>query len=480
MNAQVQSGQSSAATSVPRETAAPWSEDAERAVLAAMILSADAIPTVLASITPEMFYREGHRRIYRAMQALHHTGAVVDPLTISNELEAQGDLKAAGGKEYLGGLLDEIPTAANVLHHCRIIREKAERRQLLELGQQLTGAARDVTVTLDEVRDLASRRLLAAVEGGEAAGFQPVSSGIEKMLQRLQAIEDGTLPPGLLTGWPELDAKLSGGFQPGDLVLVVGVPSSGKTTWMVNVLWDVAMRGNGATALVSAEMRKETISRNITASMSDVPVSAIRAGEMDAVQRRRVTRAAIEAARVPFEIDDTDTPTIEDLIVRCTLLKAKRPNLVAVGVDFLQMIQRRERERGVSEELALERTAYDLKALAKRLGIVVIAAVQPNDKQVEEREDKRTQLRDIARSGGPRRACDVAMLVYRPGQYSHPGNAFELNIAKFREGSLGVVTLEWDGAHSRITSPRRREAQAAAERERTRQFELAASGQGNV
>lgn len=473
MTPQVQTGQSSMASDVRRETSLPWSEDAERAVLAAMLLEERAADLACAQLTPDELYSEKHRRLFSAMRRLNVARVTIDPLTLSDELSASSDLAAAGGKEYIGGLLDEIPTAANVEHHVRIVREKAKRRRLVQLGKEIQGAASDSSVSLEQVRDAASRHLLAAVEGQEEQGYRPASYFVERMLRRLQDLENGTAPAGLLTAWPELDDRLDGGFQPGDFVLVVGVPSSGKTSFMVNLLFDAARRGAGTTALVSAEMKGETVHRNITAMLSEVPVAAIRRGEMDANQRRAVTRAAVEQARVPFEIDDTDTPTIEDLVVRCTLLKARRPDLRAIGVDFLQMIQRRERERGESEELALERTAYDLKGLAKRLGIVVFAAVQPNDKQVEDREDKRPQLRDIARSSGPRRAADVAMLIYRPGQYSpSASNDFEVNIGKFREGGLGKVTLQWEGPYVRVNSPRRREALAAAEAERHRQFEI--------
>ena len=469
---QVSTGQSSSASDVSRGTAI-WSEDAERAVLAAMLLSADAILVALDAVSAEMFWREGHRRLFSAIEAVHRSGVTVDPLTLSNELQNRGDLKAAGGKEYIGGLLDEIPTAANVLHHCRIVREKADRRRLLELGREVTAAAADPSVSLDEVRDVASRRLLAAVEGQHEQGFQPISVGVEEMLQHLQALDDGTAEPGLLTGFPELDSRLDGGFQPGDFVLVVGVPSSGKTSLMVNILDEVASTGRGATALVSAEVKRRSISRNLVASRSNVPVAHIRKNTMTIEERRKVSRAAVEVAATPFSVDDTDTPTIEDIVVRATLLKAKRPDLRAIGVDFLQMVQRRERERGESEELALERTAYDLKGLAKRLDIVVFAAVQPNDKQVEDREDKRPQLRDIARSSGPRRAADIILLIYRPGQYSPTAPAvMEVNIGKFREGSLGTVILDWEGPFVRVNSPRRREAMAAAERERFKQFDL--------
>lgn len=465
--------QSSLRPAVLRETpVALVNEYAERAVIAATLLSPEAALLATSLVTPAEFASPRHRVLFAAVTRVQASGRRVDPLTLTAELESAGDLKS-GAHEYIGGLLDEIPTTAGLEHWADLVRKAASRRQLLALGRKLTAAAEDPTLGLDEVRDLASRELLAAVQGEQASGFQPIAVGVEEMLQRLQALDAGTIEPGLLTGFPELDDKLDGGFQPGDFVLVVGVPSSGKTSLMVNVLHEIAETGGGATALVSAEVKRSSVSRNLVSNRSNVPVAHIRKGTMTTDERRRVARAAVELAAIPFEVDDTDTPTIEDVVVRATLLKAKRPNLQAIGVDFLQMVQRRERERGESEELALERTSYDLKGLAKRLGIVVFAAVQPNDKQVEDREDKRPTLRDIARSSGPRRAADIVLLLYRPGQYSPSAPpVMEVNIGKFREGALDFVILDWEGSFVRVNSPRRKKWLAEEAAARNRQFEI--------
>lgn len=463
----------SVARGTNRKGAGLWHEDAERAVLAAMLLSADAAMLVRTLLQPAMFYRTGHQALFTAMLRVQADGMSIDPLTVAAALEAAGTLAVAGGKTYLGGLLDEIPTAANVQYHAALVRQYAERRQLRRLGQELAAGAEDVTVGLDDVRDRASRRLLEVISGEEAFGYKPAGVGVRKVIQRLQDIEAGTTTAGLVTGFPELDERLDGGFAPGDLVLIVGVPSSGKTSLMVNILERVAREGHGATALVSAEVTEEIVMRGLLAGIAGVPVSHLKRGELSGSEARAVLAAAAQLERTPFFIDDSDTPAVEDVIVRTTLLKAKEPTLAAVGVDFLQMIQRRDRARGESEELNLERIAYDLKGLAKRLGVVLFAAVQPNDKQIEDREDKRPQVRDIARSSGPRRAADAILLIYRPGQYSPAaGPEMEVNLGKFRTGALGKVDLEWEGPYVRATSKRRRQLELEAERARERPLSL--------
>ena len=166
----------------------PWSEDAERAVLAAMILSVDAIVTVAELVTEDMFYREGHRRLFRSMMAVHARGAVVDPLTLANELEQRGDLQGAGGKEYIGGLLDEIPTAANVEHHCTIVREKALRRRLIETATALVREGHESPADAAELLDLAEHRILELNDQRGNEGFVKIKSLLWSAMERIEML----------------------------------------------------------------------------------------------------------------------------------------------------------------------------------------------------------------------------------------------------------------------------------------------------
>lgn len=453
----------SVARETNRQEPCLFSVDAERAVLAAMLTSPEAALQLATLLTADEFYLAGHRALFAAMQALRTAGVAIDPITLVNQLEVQGQLKVAGGREAIGGLYDEIPTSDHAGSHATIVRQYAQRRHLRSLGMRIAREASDVAVPVDALRDQASRGLLAAVAGETERGFRPARDGVRQVLQRLQDIEAGTVTPGLLTGFPELDDLLDGGFAEGDLVLVVGVPSSGKTAFMSGVLRRLAVDKVGTTSLVSAEVTQEIVMRAQISDVGDVPTAHIKQGAFTGDEAARVVRAAGVISNAPFYIDDEPTPAVEDVIARCTLLKAKCPDLKAVGIDFLQMLQRRDRGRGELEELALEKTAYDLKAMAKRLGIVVFAAVQPNDKQIEAREDKRPEVSDIARSSGPRRAADVILLIYRAGQYSAgAAPTFEVKVGKQRTGRLGVAMLEWQGSFVRVLSPRLKKLAAEA------------------
>lgn len=452
----------SVARETNRQEPCLFSVDAERAVLAAMLTAPEAALQMATVLTAEDFYLAGHRALFAAMQALRTAGVAIDPITLANQLEVHGQLKVAGDREAIGSLYGEIPTADHAGSHATIVRQYAQRRHLRALGMRIAREAADVAVPVDALRDGASRGLLTAVAGETERGFKPAKSGVRKVLQRLQDIESGTAQAGLLTGYPELDDLLDGGFAEGDLVLVVGVPSSGKTAFMSSVLRRLALDGVGTTALVSAEVTEEIVMRAQLSDVADVPSSHIKQGAFTGDEAARVVRAAGIISNAPFYIDDEATPAVEDVIARCTLLKAKCPDLKAIGIDFLQMLQRRDRGRDL-EELVLEKTAYDLKAMAKRLGIVVFAAVQPNDKQIEDRENKRPLVSDIARSSGPRRAADTILLIYRPGQYSASAPAtFEVTVGKQRNGRLGQAMLEWQGSFVRVLSPRLKKLAAEA------------------
>lgn len=463
---------------VPRGTnlKAPslWSEDAERAVIGAMLIDGRAADACLGVLEPEHFYRGGHRVLYTAMQALRRAGTTIDPVTLANQLASTAELAAAGGREAIGSFYDEVPTAANVLHHAHIVRAFARRRRLLELGTQVVRMARDVAVPIEEAFDHAGQELLQQSAGIGEGGFQPVKAEIWATMERIDQRRAGVVPTGLLTGWPELDERLQGGFDPqGSLVVVVGVPSSGKTSLVLNILTNLAIEGKGTTAMVSAEMTRAMLVESMLSAHGDVPRSAIKTGDFTPELARKLGAAAARLVAAPIHVDDTVMPDVEDVVNRCTLLKAQHPDLCAIGVDFIQLLQRRNKERGELHEATLTYIAYRLKSMALKLKVVVFATAQPNDKQIEARDDKRPQLRDIQGSGGIRQAADVIALIYRPGQYgASGGDAFEVNLGKNKFGPTGLAVLRWEGSYVRVMSPRRRQLELDAARERDRPLDL--------
>ncbi|MBX3173290.1 MAG: hypothetical protein KF709_02705 [Gemmatimonadaceae bacterium] len=462
----------------PKEKPFLVSDDAERAVLAAVLMAGaedkhrtgTAIATVLQ---PQMFGRGSHRLLFEAMEQLRHAGVVVDPLTLANQLTANGTLAAAGGKEYIGPLYDELPTHEHAMAHARIVREYYRRRELRAMAVQMQRMAQDETVAIDDLFAWASRSLSPLAAGEGEQGFRRIKEGLWAAMERVEQRHNGTAVALVATGLPELDDKLNGGLERGELVVVSGVPSCGKTTLVWNLLRDLTLSGLGAVGFVSAEMTEGMLLESALAAEGEVARAHLKSGKITAEEMGRLAAAAGRLLNQAIYVDDTVMPDIEDVVNRCRLLKAREPGLIAIGVDFLQLLQSREAERGELGEAKLRRIAYRLKAVALELNVVVIALAQPNDKQIEDRPDKRPQLRDIQGSSGIRQAADHTWLLYRDIMYNPSApDTIEINLAKQKSGAVGTVTLDWDGPRLRVVSPRLRKLAIEAQRERDKQPEL--------
>lgn len=443
-------------------------EDAERAVLAALLIVGASdehrLGTTISTILkPNMFGRGGHRVIYEAMETLRMQRVVIDPLTLSHQLEANGTLVPAGGKDYIGLLQDEIPTTAHAIAHARLVRESWKRREVLALAKRMQFMAQDPTIPIDEVFSWASKSLLPMAAGDGEKGFRRIKDGLWAAMERIEQRQAGQSVSLVPTGLLELDDRLNGGVERGEMIVVVGVPSCGKTTLVWNWLRDLATSGEGAVGFVSAEMSEGMLLESALSAEAAVPRAHLKNGQISPQQASDLANAAARLLNQAIYVDDTVMPDIEDVVNRCRLLKAKEPTLCAIGVDFIQLLQKGERERGELQEATLKYIAYRLKAIALELNVVMVALAQPNDKQIEDRPDKRPQLRDLQGSSGMRQAADHIWLLYRDRMYNAGGpDTIEINLAKQKSGATGTVTLDWDGPRLRVVSPRRRALEAAA------------------
>lgn len=432
-----------------------YSEDAEQAVLAAMLIEERAVLHALAALPESAFYAERHRRIFGAMTTLHASGTTIDPLTLANLLEARGELAAAGGKDYLGFLVDAIPTAANVAHHCGIVREWAARRDLLASLEQSVASihASGKGTTAKEIAQAAFTALLPhTAAGSSGAGFVPAKSIVWPTMEAIEKSANGTAP-GLRTGWRRVDEEL-GGFQPGELFIPGGAEKMGKSVFSLNLCLRIASRpendGGGGCAYVSAEMTGKALMKRCLAWESRVDARALRTGKLRDDDWPRLARAGGVISNLPLWIDDQAVPTLADVIARSTHLKALHPELRLIVVDFLQLVTNRRKGANKAEELT--DIAYGLKGLAKQLDVVVVAPCQVNTKDVEELKDPRPRLKDLQGSSGMRQAADLIGLLYRPAVYDPMGNPYEIevNFAAARELPPFVAHLRWDASALRI------------------------------
>lgn len=444
----------------------PWSEDAERAVLAAMLLSGDAIVTALELVTEDMFYREGHRRLFRSMQAIHNTGGVVDPLTLSNELDQRGDLTAAGGKEYIGGLLDEIPTAANVEHHCRIVRDKALRRRLIETATSLVREGHESPSEIAELLDLAEHKILELNDQRGSEGFIRIKSLLWSAMERIEVLRTaGGNLTGVPSGFVDLD-KMTLGFQPADLVIVAARPSMGKTAFVLNVAQYAAIEGNVPTAIFSLEMSTQSLLLRMLASEGYVDAQRLRSGQLTAQDASNLAKAAALLGQAPIWIDDTPGLSVLEVRSRARRLKSQA-DIKLIIVDYLQLLSGPPNSESRQQEVSA--ISRSLKALAKELDVPVVALSQLS-RASEQRggENRRPQLSDLRDSGAIEQDADVVLFIYRPEMNERPyddqGNPrmvqgttdvpldgyAEVIVGKQRNGPTGHIRLHYRKSHTRF------------------------------
>ena len=447
---------SAANTPAPRdpykERRPPWSEEAEQAVLGAMLLDADAALRAAEFVDDTMFYREGHRRLFRAMFSITERGGAVDPLTLADELERRGELEGAGGREYLAFLLDAVPTVANVEYHARIVREKALLRRLIEVSTEIVGEAFEGRTTASELLDLAESRIFSLGQSKERSGFSrikellwPAMEKLEKLAQHESAIT------GVPTGFHDLD-NMTSGFQPADLVIVAARPSMGKTAFTLNIAQHAAITAKTGVAFFSLEMSKESLVQRMLASEALIDAQALRKGGRALDESMpRLAQAAGILSHAPIFIDDTPGITLLEMRAKARRLKADH-DIGLIMVDYLQLMSGPANSENRQQEVS--QISRGLKGLAKELGVPVIALSQLS-RAPEQRtgDDKgRPQLSDLRESGAIEQDADTVMLLHRP-DYHEPGQqegVIEVIVGKQRNGPTGEVTLMYEKAYMRF------------------------------
>jgi replicative DNA helicase len=437
-----------------RDRRPPWSEDAEQAVLAAMLIDQDAILRATEHVDDTMFYREGHRRMFRAMVAISERGDVVDPLTLSDELQRRGELDASGGKDYVGFLVDAVPTAANVEYHAKIVREKALLRRLIEASTEIVAEAFDARQTAGELLDHAESRIFEISQQRGREGFTRIKELLWPTMERIEALQRGGKSiTGVASGFTDLD-ELTSGFQPSDLIVVAARPSMGKTAFILNIAQHAAIEHNVPVALFSLEMSKESLVQRMLTGEARVDAQKLRKGMLRDDDFPRLARAAGILAQAPIFIDDSPGITLLEMRSAARRLRADA-NIGLVVVDYLQLIQSTSDAENRTQEIS--QISRSLKALAKELAVPVVALSQLS-RATEQRTDKRPQLSDLRESGAIEQDADLVMFIYRQEMYEGPtdkdGNSLEgraeVIVGKQRNGPTGIVNLFFHKAYTRF------------------------------
>jgi len=430
----------------------PHSVEAEQAVLGGLMLDSNAWDAVADIVSAADFYRRDHRLIFEAVAEVVERRGPCDAVTVAEHLERKGLAEETGGLAYLGTLARDTPSAANVRTYAEIVRERAILRQLIEAGAQISssvfeGGGRPANELVDE----AERRVFEIAERGSRsrAGFQSVREILPATVDRLDALHQspGQLT-GVTTGFTDLD-RMTTGLQPGDLIVIAGRPSMGKTTLAINIAENAAVGRKVPAAIFSMEMSSEQLTLRMIASLGRVNQTRLRTGQCSDEDWSRINGAIAQLSEAPLFVDETPALTPTEVRARARRLKRER-GLGLIVVDYLQLMQ----VSGTKENRATEisEISRGLKALAKELQVPVIALSQLN-RSVEQRTEKKPVMSDLRESGAIEQDADVIMMIYREEVYepntTRKGIA-DIIIAKQRNGPVGEVHLTFLGEYTRF------------------------------
>jgi len=430
-----------------RDRRPPYSEDAEQAVLSAMLIDGDAVLKAVEHVDASMFYAERHRRIFGAMVTIAEKGGVVDPLTLSDELSRKGDLEASGGKDYIGFLVDAVPTAANIEYHAEIVREKAVLRRLIEVSTSIVTEAYEGRSTANQLLDEAESRIFQVSQQQTKDGFTRIKELLWPSMERIEALSrTGKTVTGVASGFTDLD-EMTSGFQPADLIIVAARPSMGKTAFTLNIAQHAAIESNTGVAFFSLEMSKGSLVQRMITAEARIDAQRLRKGMLRDDDFPRLARAAGILSSAPVWIDDTPGITLLEMRSKARRLKADS-EIGMVIVDYLQLMQGPANSESRQQEVS--QISRGLKALAKELNVPVIALSQLS-RAPEQRtgDNKRPQLSDLRESGAIEQDADLIMFLYRQEFYDGPvdkdGNSLEgkaeVIVGKQRNGPTGIVNL---------------------------------------
>ena len=429
----------------------PQSVEMEQSVLGAILQDHHALVRVLEILQERDFYQDAHRWIFQTMIDLFQDNVPIDVLTVTERLRKKGRFEAAGGAAYLVDLVEMVPTAAHVLHHAQVVREKAILRALIQTATTIITESYEDAEDVDTLLDRAEQAIFEIGQRKTTAGFVHIKNLLTGSFRRLEQLYERKEPvTGLPTGFTDFDRRTAG-LQPSDLIIIAGRPGMGKTALGLNMAQHVGVHVRRPVAIFSLEMSKEQLVIRFLCAQAKVDSSKLRTGFLRQDDWHILTQAAGVLSEAPIYIDDTPAQSALDIRAKARRLQAEVGDLALVIVDYLQLMQVRGRAESRQQEISS--ITRSLKALAKELNVPVIALSQLS-RAVEQRKPPKPQLSDLRESGAIEQDADVVALIYRgeiydPEDSSEKGVA-EINIAKQRNGPTGTFKLTFLGQYTRF------------------------------
>ncbi len=431
------------------ERTLPQSIEAEMSVLGAMLLDNEVISLVIPILSKNSFYKTAHQELYQTIVELYDKGKTVDLVILREELKRRSLLDKVGGIEYLMEMEESVPTIGNVEYYANIVREKAIKRNLIEVAAIIQKEAFNDALDTDNLLDTSERAIFDITQKKFNTASTNLNEILKSTFKRIENLHDRqNRLTGVSTGFYDLDDHTCG-LQASELIIIAARPSMGKTSLALNIIDHVGVVEKKPAVVFSLEMSAQQVAQNMLCSHARVDAHKLRKGFLDDKEWSNLSYGLGSLSEAPIFIDDTPGLTVLEVRAKARRLKAHH-DIQLVVVDYLQLM---ESSRGENRQQEISIISRGLKSLARELSIPVIAVSQLN-RSVESREGHKPRMSDLRESGSIEQDADVIILLHREDYYDpdkKDGTA-ELIIAKQRNGPVGVVKLAFRSNFMRFES----------------------------
>ncbi len=423
----------------------PKNIEAEMAVLGCGFLSRTALEKISEELSKDMFYDSKNAQIFEAMSEIHKRHEQMDATILKNEIEKYTPINTIGGIEYLSEVIDSVMSASNVDSYINIIREKALRRNLISVCEDIENSARDEINDAVSIIDIAEKKIFAVTKVRKSGDFKTAKEVVASARNQLETLSKNNQEiTGVATGFYDFD-KLTSGLHPNELIIIAARPAMGKTAFALNIATNAALSSNKVVALFNLEMGAEQLMFRMISSVSAVETTKLRTGRLEHEDWKKVNEAMSQLADSPIYMEDTPGITIAEIRAKCRRLHSQFNGLGLIIIDYLQLISGgpgygNNRQQEVSD------ISRSLKTMAMELNTPVIALAQLS-RSVEARENKRPIMSDLRESGSIEQDADIVAFLYRDDYYNkqtleeNPVSLSELIVAKHRNGANGTIEL---------------------------------------
>ncbi|HWQ60124.1 MAG TPA: replicative DNA helicase [Candidatus Fimivivens sp.] len=426
----------------------PHNLEAEQSVLGALMLDKDAIIKIADIVRPGDFYKGDHNAIYESMLELYEDREPIDVLSLANRLEEKGKIDAIGGSSYLASLVNTVPSASNVAHYAKLVQKKSLLRRLITAASEIVEMGFNEEDDVQKVLDDAEQRLFGVSQKYIKQDFVPIHSILEEAFNRIDELHKSDKHfRGVPTGFTDLDNMLSG-LQNSDLIILAARPSTGKTSFALDIARQVGVMSKVPVGIFSLEMSSDQLVDRMISSQSGVDLWRLRTGKLstegDGNDFQRIGEGIGILSEAPIFIDDTSSANIMEMRTMARRLQAEH-KLGLIIIDYLQLMEGRSRS-GDNRVQEISEISRGLKQLAKELNVPIIALSQLS-RSVESRPDGMPKLSDLRESGSIEQDADIVLFIYREDRVKPDTpnkNIADIIIAKHRNGPVGKVSLYFD------------------------------------